>query len=48
MTATSRVPIFRWLIANERSTAKQTADPTGSSTYGGILYSFAAMLRYLY
>jgi long-subunit fatty acid transport protein len=36
------------IFANERSTKKQTVDPTGSSTYGGKLFSFAAMLRYLY
>jgi hypothetical protein len=36
------------IIANARSTAKQAADPTGNSSYGGVLYSFAAMLRYLY
>lgn len=35
--------------ANERTSTKlQTTDPTGSSTYGGTLFSFAAMLRYLY
>jgi long-chain fatty acid transport protein len=36
------------LIANSRESVKQAADPTGSYTYGGVLYSFAAMLRYLY
>ncbi len=36
------------MIANERSNSKQTADPTGNSTWGGNLFSFAAMLRYLY
>ena len=37
------------IIANQRTARKaQLADPTGSSTYGGTLFSFAAMLRYLY
>ncbi len=37
------------IVANERTAKKaQLADPTGSSTYGGTLFSFAAMLRYLY
>ena len=36
------------MIANERSNKKQTVDPTGSATYGGTLFSFSAMLRYLY
>lgn len=36
------------MIANQRSNQKQAADPTGSSTWGGTLVSFAAMLRYLY
>ena len=36
------------IIANERSDRKQAADPTGSSTWGGTLFSFSAMLRYLY
>jgi long-subunit fatty acid transport protein len=36
------------LIANSRTSTKQSADPTGSYTYGGQLFSFAAMLRYLY
>jgi long-subunit fatty acid transport protein len=34
--------------ANERSSRKQPADPTGATTWGGMLFSFAAMLRYLY
>ena len=38
----------QFIIANERSDRKQTADPTGSATWGGSLVSFAAMLRYLY
>ena len=36
------------IFANERSNRKQAADPTGSATWGGTLFSFAAMLRYLY
>jgi long-subunit fatty acid transport protein len=36
------------IIANERGSQKQAADPTGSLNYGGSLVSFAAMLRYLY
>src|SRR5438105_6487848 len=36
------------IIANERTNKKDPADPTGSATYGGMLFSFAAMLRYLY
>jgi long-subunit fatty acid transport protein len=36
------------MIANDRGSQKQTADPTGSQNYGGSLTSFAAMLRYLY
>ena len=36
------------MVANERSNKKQTVDPTGSSTWGGSLMSFSAMLRYLY
>ncbi|HUJ24483.1 MAG TPA: outer membrane protein transport protein [Myxococcales bacterium] len=36
------------IIANQRSSQKQAADPTGSMDYGGSLVSFAAMLRYLY
>ena len=36
------------MIANERSNKKQTVDPTGSASYGGTLFSFSAMLRYLY
>jgi long-subunit fatty acid transport protein len=36
------------IFANERSNKKQAVDPTGSSTWGGTLFSFAAMLRYLY
>lgn len=36
------------IIANPRSDRKQAADPTGSATWGGVLFSFAAMLRYVY
>jgi hypothetical protein len=36
------------IIANSRASTKQAADLTGSYTFGGYLYSFAAMLRYLY
>lgn len=36
------------LVANARTNVKQAADPTGNSTFGGALYSFSAMLRYLY
>jgi outer membrane protein transport protein (OMPP1/FadL/TodX) len=36
------------IFANERSNTKQAVDPTGNATYGGMLFSFAAMLRYLY
>ena len=36
------------IFANERSDKKQGADPTGSASWGGVLYNFSAMLRYLY
>jgi hypothetical protein len=37
------------MIANERTTAKtQTADSTGSMSYGGTVFTVSAMLRYLY
>jgi long-subunit fatty acid transport protein len=36
------------IIANARSDKKQAADPTGNATWGGTLFSFSAMLRYLY
>lgn len=36
------------IFANERSNKKQAADPTGSASWGGVLYNFSAMLRYLY
>lgn len=36
------------MIANERTNQKQSADPTGGASYGGQLFTLAAMLRYLY
>jgi long-subunit fatty acid transport protein len=36
------------IFANERSDRKQAADRTGSASWGGVLYNFSAMLRYLY
>jgi len=36
------------IFANPRTDRKQAVDPTGSATYGGMLISFAAMVRYLY
>ena len=36
------------IVANERSNRKQAADPTGGASYGGALFSFSAMVRYLY
>ena len=36
------------IFANQRRSKKQAADETGSAAYGGMLFSFAAMLRYLY
>jgi long-subunit fatty acid transport protein len=36
------------IFANERTNRKQAADPTGGASYGGQLYSFSGMLRYLY
>jgi long-subunit fatty acid transport protein len=36
------------IFANERTSKKQPADPTGGASYGGQLYSFSGMLRYLY
>ena len=36
------------IFANERHDRKQPADPTGSASWGGTLYNFSAMLRYLY
>ena len=36
------------IVANERTSKKQAADPVGTSTFGGNLVNFSAMLRYLY
>ena len=36
------------IFANERTNRKQAADPVGGASYGGVLYSVSAMLRYLY
>ncbi|MFN2548733.1 MAG: OmpP1/FadL family transporter [Myxococcales bacterium] len=36
------------MIADERNNKKQAVDPTGSASWGGTLFSFSAMLRYLY
>ncbi len=37
------------MVANSRDTVKaQAIDPTGNYSYGGTLFSFGAMLRYLY
>ncbi len=37
------------LVANDRTTTKsQVADATGNYSYGGSIFSFGAMLRYLY
>jgi len=37
------------MVANERDTVKsQAIDATGNYSYGGTLFSFGAMLRYLY
>ena len=36
------------IFANPRTDRKQVVDPTGNATYGGMLISFAVMLRYLY
>jgi hypothetical protein len=36
------------ILANQRSDKKQAVDPTGNAVWGGSLFSFSAMLRYLY
>lgn len=39
----------QFIFANERSDRKaQLANPSGSASWGGMLYNFSAMLRYLY